>query len=75
MTNYIYSPAFKQKLLDMQVTGISWAILSKNKNKRVVNINCLQVCLDIGSIRKILQISEYKWVQKIKEKDNIKEET
>lgn len=75
MTNYIYSPAFKQKLLDMQVTGISWAILSKNKNKRVVNINCLQVCLDTGSIRKILQISEYKWVQKIKEKDDIKEET
>lgn len=75
MTNYIYSPAFKQKLLDMQVTGISWAILSKNKNKRVVNINCLQVCLDTESIRKILQISEYKWVQKIKEKDDIKEET
>lgn len=75
MTNYIYSPAFKQKLLDMQVTGISWAILSKNKNKRVVNINCLQVCLDTGSIRKILQISEYKWVQKIKERDDIKEET
>lgn len=73
-THYIQNPAFDQKLLKAcKGTELSWLKIRKIKEQSIAT--AFAYAPDIRFIRKTLQISDYKSVQRIKEKQCINEWT